>query len=106
VLNFPLCLLWGQEWVGVYVKPVTLISVSIDQVVKGVVESLKIITRTASKRCTEYAFHYAKLNGRKRVSAIHEANIMKKTDGLFLQASVIYPPVLTNRTSLVSVTLF
>ncbi|KAG0603797.1 hypothetical protein M758_10G121200 [Ceratodon purpureus] len=55
------------------------------QVVKGVVESLKIITRTASKRVAEYAFHYAKLHGRKRVSAIHKANIMKKTDGLFLQ---------------------
>ena len=84
----------------------TLISVSIDQVVKGVVESLKIITRTASKRCAEYAFHYAKLNGRKRVSAIHKANIMKKTDGLFLQASDIYPHVLTNIISLVLVTFF
>lgn len=55
------------------------------QVVKGVVESLKIITHNASKRIAEYAFHYAKLHGRKRVSAIHKANIMKKTDGLFLQ---------------------
>ncbi|XP_024541654.1 isocitrate dehydrogenase [NAD] catalytic subunit 5, mitochondrial [Selaginella moellendorffii] len=55
------------------------------QVVKGVVESLKIITRQASMRVAEYAFHYAKTNGRKRVSAIHKANIMKKTDGLFLQ---------------------
>ncbi|KAH8967328.1 hypothetical protein BDL97_03G072700 [Sphagnum fallax] len=55
------------------------------QVVRGVVESLKIITRQASIRVAEYAFHYAKLHGRKRVSAIHKANIMKKTDGLFLQ---------------------
>lgn len=54
------------------------------QVVKGVVESLKIITRDASKRVAEYAFQYAKDNGRQRVSAIHKANIMKKTDGLFL----------------------
>jgi len=55
------------------------------QVVSGVVESLKIITRQASKRVAQYAFHYAKLHGRKRVSAIHKANIMKKTDGLFLE---------------------
>lgn len=58
------------------------------QVVSGVVESLKIITRQASKRVAQYAFHYAKVHGRKRVSAIHKANIMKKTDGLFLEASV------------------
>jgi len=55
------------------------------QVVSGVVESLKIITRQASKRVAQYAFYYAKLHGRKRVSAIHKANIMKKTDGLFLE---------------------
>eukprot|EP00850_Spirogloea_muscicola_P003347 SM000013S26516 [mRNA] locus=s13:829185:831388:+ [translate_table: standard] len=55
------------------------------QVVKGVVESLKIITRQASSRVAEYAFQFAKDNGRERVSAIHKANIMKKTDGLFLQ---------------------
>ncbi|KAH7438432.1 hypothetical protein KP509_04G014500 [Ceratopteris richardii] len=55
------------------------------QVVKGVVESLKIITRHASLRVADYAFQYARSNGRKRVSAIHKANIMKKTDGLFLQ---------------------
>lgn len=59
----------------------------VGQVVRGVVESLKIITRQASMRVAEYAFHYAKLHGRKRVSAIHKANIMKKTDGLFLQVS-------------------
>ncbi|KAH7443071.1 hypothetical protein KP509_02G017800 [Ceratopteris richardii] len=55
------------------------------QVVKGVVESIKIITRHASLRVAEYAFHYAKTNNRQRVSAIHKANIMKKTDGLFLK---------------------
>ncbi|KAK4740528.1 hypothetical protein SAY87_032375 [Trapa incisa] len=55
------------------------------QVVRGVVESLKIITRAASLRVAEYAFHYAKANGRERVSAIHKANIMQKTDGLFLK---------------------
>ncbi|KAL4202173.1 hypothetical protein AMTRI_Chr02g219760 [Amborella trichopoda] len=55
------------------------------QVVRGVVESLKIITRHASLRVAEYAFHYAKTHGRQRVSAIHKANIMRKTDGLFLK---------------------
>lgn len=55
------------------------------QVVRGVVESLKIITRQASLRVAEYAFQYAKSNGRDRVSAIHKANIMQKTDGLFLK---------------------
>ena len=52
---------------------------------RGVVESLKIITRQASLRVAEYAFHYAKAHGRERVSAIHKANIMQKTDGLFLK---------------------
>ncbi|XP_073137600.1 3-isopropylmalate dehydrogenase, chloroplastic-like [Henckelia pumila] len=55
------------------------------QVVRGVVESLKIITRQGSLRVAEYAFHYAQTHGRKRVSAIHKANIMQKTDGLFLK---------------------
>ncbi|KAJ8620853.1 hypothetical protein MRB53_029382 [Persea americana] len=55
------------------------------QVVRGVVESLKVITRHASLRVAEYAFHYAKAHGRQRVSAIHKANIMRKTDGLFLK---------------------
>lgn len=48
-------------------------------------ESLKIITRQASLRVAEYAFLYAKTHGRERVSAIHKANIMQKTDGLFLK---------------------
>ncbi|KAL4189172.1 hypothetical protein AMTRI_Chr08g164160 [Amborella trichopoda] len=55
------------------------------QVVRVVVESLKIITHRASLRVAEYAFHYAKTHGRQRVSAIHKANIMRKTDGLFLK---------------------
>ncbi|XP_021760136.1 isocitrate dehydrogenase [NAD] catalytic subunit 5, mitochondrial-like [Chenopodium quinoa] len=55
------------------------------QVVRGVVESIKIITRQASLRVAEHAFQYAKAHGRKRVSAIHKANIMQKTDGLFLK---------------------
>ena len=53
--------------------------------VKGVVESLKIVTRQVSLRVAEYAFLYAKNHGRQRVSAIHKANIMQKTDGLFLK---------------------
>ncbi|XP_068634672.1 isocitrate dehydrogenase [NAD] catalytic subunit 5, mitochondrial-like [Aristolochia californica] len=55
------------------------------QVVKGVVESLKVITRQASVRVAEYAFHYAKSHGRQRVSVIHKANIMRLSDGLFLK---------------------
>jgi isocitrate dehydrogenase (NAD+) len=54
-------------------------------VVPGVVESLKIITEKASTRIARYAFEYAKLNGRKKVTAVHKANIMKLSDGLFLE---------------------
>ena len=53
-------------------------------VVPGVVESLKIITEKASTRIARYAFEYARRHGRKRVTAIHKANIMKLSDGLFL----------------------
>jgi isocitrate dehydrogenase (NAD+) len=53
-------------------------------VVPGVVESIKIITERASTRIALYAFEYARAHGRKRVSAIHKANIMKLSDGLFL----------------------
>ncbi len=55
------------------------------EVVKDVVTSLKVITRTASVRIAEYAFNFAQRNGRKRVTAIHKANIMKLADGLFLR---------------------
>ncbi len=54
-------------------------------VVPGVVESLKIITEKASTRISKYAFEYAKDNGRKKVTAVHKANIMKLSDGLFLE---------------------
>jgi isocitrate dehydrogenase (NAD+) len=54
------------------------------EVVPGVVESLKIITRTASTRIARFAFRYARDNGRRRVTAVHKANIMKMADGLFL----------------------
>jgi isocitrate dehydrogenase (NAD+) len=53
-------------------------------VVPGVVESLKIITEVASTRIARFAFDYARSNGRRRVTAVHKANIMKLSDGLFL----------------------
>ena len=55
------------------------------EIVKDVVTSLKVITRTASIRIAEYAFNYARKNGRRQVVAIHKANIMKLADGLFLR---------------------
>lgn len=54
-------------------------------VVPGVVESIKIITEKASTRIAKYAFEYARNNNRKKVTAVHKANIMKKSDGLFLE---------------------
>jgi isocitrate dehydrogenase (NAD+) len=56
------------------------------EVVPGVVESLKIITERASTRIAKFAFEYAKRNGRKKIHAIHKANIMKLSDGLFLRS--------------------
>ncbi len=55
------------------------------EVITDVVTSLKVITRTASIRIAEYAFSYAEKMGRKKVVAIHKANIMKLADGLFLR---------------------
>lgn len=57
------------------------------EVVKDVVTSLKVITRTASLRIAQYAFRYARENKRKRVVAVHKANIMKLGDGLFLRCA-------------------
>jgi isocitrate dehydrogenase (NAD+) len=54
-------------------------------VIPGVVESLKIITEKASTRICRYAFEYARSNGRKKVTCVHKANIMKLSDGLFLE---------------------
>lgn len=54
------------------------------EVVPGVVEGLKIITAQASERIADFAFRYARDHGRKKVTAIHKANIMKMADGLFL----------------------
>src|SRR6187397_913616 len=49
-------------------------------------ESIKIITRAASQRIARYAFEYAVRNGRRKVTAVHKANIMKLSDGLFLES--------------------
>ncbi|KXS18403.1 hypothetical protein M427DRAFT_81527, partial [Gonapodya prolifera JEL478] len=53
--------------------------------VPGVIESLKIVTREKTERIARYAFDFALKNGRKKVTAIHKANIMKLSDGLFLK---------------------
>ena len=57
------------------------------EVVPGVVESLKIITEKASRRISEFAFAHARRLGRKKVTAVHKANIMKLSDGLFIRTS-------------------
>ena len=70
------------------------------EVVPGVVESLKIITDRASRRIAKFAFEYARREGRKKVTAIHKANIMKMSDGLFLncfrEVSKDYPEIEAN----------
>ncbi len=67
------------------------------EVVPGVVESLKIMTEKASTRIAIFAFEFARKYGRKKVTAVHKANIMKKSDGLFLkcfrQVAVNYPDI-------------
>src|SRR6266700_8273005 len=55
-------------------------------VVPGVVESIKIITEKASTRIARFAYDYARRHGRKKIHAIHKANIMKLSDGLFLRS--------------------
>ena len=66
------------------------------EVVPGVVENLKVITRAASARIAAYAFRYAAENGRKTVTAVHKATIHKLSDGLFLEccreAAAAAPP--------------
>jgi isocitrate dehydrogenase (NAD+) len=72
------------------------------EIVKDAVTSLKVITRTASERIARYAFSYARKNGRKRVIAIHKANILKLADGVFLrcfrEVSKEYPEDSVQRT--------
>jgi isocitrate dehydrogenase (NAD+) len=55
------------------------------EVVPGVVESLKIITEYASTRIARFAFEHARKHGRQRITAVHKANIMKMSDGLFIK---------------------
>ncbi|HWS53648.1 MAG TPA: isocitrate dehydrogenase (NAD(+)) [Pyrinomonadaceae bacterium] len=66
-------------------------------VVPGVVESLKIITEKASTRIARFAFEYARREGRRKVTCVHKANIMKLSDGLFLdcfrKVAADYPEV-------------
>ncbi len=57
------------------------------EVVPGVVESIKIITEKASTRISEFAFAYARKHRRKKIHAVHKANIMKMSDGLFLRCA-------------------
>lgn len=70
------------------------------EVVPGVVESLKIITAEASERIATFAFEHARKHGRKRVTAIHKANIMKMADGLFLKSvqkiAAHYPDIVSD----------
>src|SRR6266536_1192811 len=55
------------------------------EIIPGVVESLKIITEKASTRIARFAFDYARRENRKRITSVHKANIMKMSDGLFLE---------------------
>ncbi|XP_013787934.1 isocitrate dehydrogenase [NAD] subunit beta, mitochondrial-like, partial [Limulus polyphemus] len=65
--------------------------------VPGVIECLKIVTKEKSQRIAKFAFDYATRHGRKKVTAVHKANIMKLGDGLFLQCceevSHLYPQI-------------
>ena len=67
------------------------------QVQPGVVEMLKVVTAQSSKRIAKFAFDYARANDRKKVTAIHKANIMKLGDGLFLrtcqETATLYPHI-------------
>jgi isocitrate dehydrogenase (NAD+) len=58
-----------------------------NEIVPGVVAGLKVITATASERIARFAFEHATHNGRRKVTAIHKANIMKQADGLFLRCA-------------------
>ncbi len=57
------------------------------EVVPGVVESIKVITEKGSTRIAKFAFEYARKHGRKKIHAIHKANIMKMSDGLFIRCA-------------------
>lgn len=78
-------------------------------IVDGVVQSIKLITEPASRRVAEFAFEYAKANNRSKVTAVHKANIMRMSDGLFLQccrdAAEKYPEIKFNEMYLDTVCL-
>uniref|UniRef100_A0A8R1DSY6 isocitrate dehydrogenase (NAD(+)) n=1 Tax=Caenorhabditis japonica TaxID=281687 RepID=A0A8R1DSY6_CAEJA len=67
------------------------------EIVSGVVQSIKLITETASRNVASFAFEYARQNGRKVVTAVHKANIMRMSDGLFLsicrEQAALYPDI-------------
>ncbi|OFW04259.1 MAG: isocitrate dehydrogenase [Acidobacteria bacterium RIFCSPLOWO2_02_FULL_68_18] len=67
------------------------------EVAPGIVESLKITTEAASSRIARFAFDYARAHRRRRVTAVHKANIMKMGDGLFLESvrkvAAAYPEI-------------
>jgi isocitrate dehydrogenase (NAD+) len=67
------------------------------EIVEGVVQSIKLITEEASRRVADFAFKFAKEQGRKKVTAVHKANIMRMSDGLFLRccrdAANTYPDI-------------
>ena len=67
------------------------------EVAPGITESLKVMTRDGTRRIAQYAFEYAFLNNRAKVTAVHKANIMKKADGIFLEScqevAKLYPTV-------------
>lgn len=68
-----------------------------NEIAPGVIQASKVITRDASTRIAKYAFDYARKNKRRKVAAIHKANIMKLADGLFLkccqEVSKDYPDI-------------
>merc|ERR1712042_212861 len=78
-------------------------------IVDGVVQSIKLITEDASRRIAEYAFEYARNNQRTSVTAVHKANIMRLSDGLFLrkcrEAAELYKDVKFNEMYLDTVCL-
>ena len=69
-------------------------------VVPGVVESIKVITEKASTRIARFAFEYARAHGRRKITIVHKANIMKLSDGLFLEScrnvAANYPDIEVN----------
>lgn len=76
---------------------------------EGVAQSVKVITEKASRKVAQFAFDYAIANGRKRVTAVHKANIMKKSDGLFLatcrEVSYQYPQIAYDEVNLANVSM-